>query len=81
MSLDADELMNQAVELEQLLQILRPHPRATLVSRKSMEYIAVLSGDQDLIDLLNGADKHSLFWCQDGEYIEQRVRVEELPAS
>ena len=81
MSFDADELRNQALELEQLLELLRPHPRATLVSRKSMEYIAVLSGNQDLIDLINRVDEPTLFWCQDGEYIEQRVRLDEFPAS
>jgi hypothetical protein len=81
MSFDADELKDQAVELEQLLQLLRPHPRATLISRRSMEYIAVLSGNKDLIDLLNEFEEPTLFWYQDGEYIQQRVKFDQFPAS
>jgi hypothetical protein len=81
MSFDADELKNQAAELEQLLQLLRPHPRATLVSRRSMEYIAALSGNQDLIDFLDEREERTLFWCLDGEYMEQRLRLDEFPAS
>jgi len=46
-----------------------------------MEYIAVLSGNQDLIDLLNEREERTLFWYRDGEYIQQRVRLDEFPAS
>ena len=80
-SFDPDELNAQAAELLQLISSLRPRPNAKLVSRKTMEMMAAMSGDADLIRVVKEADEQTLFWECEGEYIEQRIKLEEFPAS
>lgn len=79
---DPEEINCQINQLRDLIDTLRPYPGAQLVSFQKMEMIAAASGDEDLTTIVRHADpQKTLFWLVDGEYIEQRVRIEEFPAS
>jgi hypothetical protein len=77
---DKEETERQFCEVLALIANLRPDPNALLVSRAKVRLMAAVSGDADLIRYATLADENTLFWELDGEFIEQRVKLTELPA-
>lgn len=78
---DREEARHQADELLALIENLRPHPKAILLSRAKVRLMAAISGDDLLIKFATLADENTLFWDVEGEIIEQRVSLMELPAA
>jgi hypothetical protein len=77
---DKEETERQFYEVSALIANLRPNPNALLVSRAKVRVMAAVSGDPDLIRCATNADNNTLFWELEGEFIEQRVKLTELPA-
>ncbi len=77
---DKEETQRQFCEVHALIADLRPNPNARLVSREKIRLMAAISGDPDLIKYATLADDNTLFWELDGQFIEQRVKLTELPA-
>ena len=78
---DKDELQQQAQEIAALIEALRPHPMAILQSRAKIRIMAAMSEDVDLVRIVTKADDQTLFWEIEGEIVEQKVSLMELPAS
>jgi hypothetical protein len=78
---DREELQQQLSELTALIDDLRPHPSARLVSRQKFSLMAAVSGDADLIRFATRADEKTLFWDLGDEIVEQRIDLTELPAA
>ena len=78
---DKEELRQQAAEILALIENLRPDPEAVLLSRAKVKMMAAISDDADLIKYATLADEHTLFWDLQGEIIEQKVSLMELPVA
>ena len=76
---DKEETERQFYEVSALIDNLRPNPNARLVSRAKIRLMAAVSSDPDLVKYATLADENTLFWELDGEFIEQRVKLTELP--
>jgi hypothetical protein len=78
---DKQETQRQFEEVLALIEDLRPHPQAILISRAKVQLLAAVSGDPDLIRFATLANDNTLFWELEGEIIEQKVTLTELPVA